>query len=319
MAMGGYSPIEYSYLVEESLALNPKIITIGLYPGNDFPECYWASSLEPWQHLQQPDFDYQTSLYATEYSNISQQELPEMSNVSESHSVNQTSKASISPQNKSWQDILQPIVFRSKAVAFLWYRFIREWAMGNYDEFSRMDRVYKQFEHMHGNQQAYVSYEDENIYIQMAPHTRAVAEDINNPVVIEGFRICSFSIKNIQNICDQNNIFCLFVLIPTKELVYAPYLEAHNFKIKGYYTDLIRFETINRKAIITLLDELGANYVDVLAEMQKAASEVAEDGKLLYPYSADGHPNERGYQVIAKTIAKTIRQHLDLSGSKFFR
>jgi lysophospholipase L1-like esterase len=108
------------------------------------------------------------------------------------------------------------------------------------------------------------------------------------------------------------------VLIPTKELVYAPYLEMHDFKIKGYYADLIRFETINRMAIITLLDDLEANYVDVLNEMQKAALEVAEDGKLLYPYSADGHPNERGYQVIAKVIAEIIRQHSDLSDNKLF-
>jgi len=60
LGLGGYGPAEYLYLMEENaLKLNPQMIVVGLYLGNDLKDSLTAVySVPVWENLRNPDFSY---------------------------------------------------------------------------------------------------------------------------------------------------------------------------------------------------------------------------------------------------------------------
>src|SRR3989338_2526632 len=57
MAVGGYSPVQYSVLIDKALAMHPKTVAVGLYFGNDLLEVHRiVYGNEYWKHLRRADF-----------------------------------------------------------------------------------------------------------------------------------------------------------------------------------------------------------------------------------------------------------------------
>jgi hypothetical protein len=58
MSLGGYGPVEYAYLVNQALALRPKVVVVGLYLGNDIADAHLSLALEHWKDLRDPTIAY---------------------------------------------------------------------------------------------------------------------------------------------------------------------------------------------------------------------------------------------------------------------
>jgi hypothetical protein len=90
----------------------------------------------------------------------------------------------------------------------------------------------------------------------------------------------------------------LVVVIPTKEMVFAEYLE-HNksLRLSGTLDNLLRNERIARERTFAFLADAGVRYVDALPALRRSM------GNELYARTAaDMHPNGIGYRVIGEAV-----------------
>jgi lysophospholipase L1-like esterase len=107
--------------------------------------------------------------------------------------------------------------------------------------------------------------------------------------------------------CRANNIEFLIAVIPTKEAVFADYLE-HNsgLPLSDVLDKLIANERIAREKVFQFFNESGIRYVDTLPALKQAV-----EHELYARTAQDIHPNKNGYKVIAEAVAADVRnQHV---------
>src|SRR6266550_5279906 len=122
-----------------------------------------------------------------------------------------------------------------------------------------------------------------------------------SPAVQEGMRTFKL-LDEMNRTCRSNNIAFVVAVIPTKETVFADYLE-HNsaLPLSGVMDKLIANERIARSKLFGFLNESGIRYVDTLPALKQSVEHE------LYTRALDIHPNKNGYKVIAETVAKNVR------------
>ncbi len=126
--------------------------------------------------------------------------------------------------------------------------------------------------------------------------------DQGNTSVREGMRITFKLLAEANEISRQNDVGFLVVVIPTKEMVFADYLE-HNREIHlGDAIDkLLANERLARERTFRFLKDSGIPYVDTLPALKRSV------GQELYARTAtDMHPNGNGYRVIAEAIFEAL-------------
>jgi lysophospholipase L1-like esterase len=130
------------------------------------------------------------------------------------------------------------------------------------------------------------------------------ASNMDHPAVRAGYAIMAEVAKRIVAMTYPKGIQVAFTIIPTKELVHAKKVIADNIMPEQEYEDLVAAENANIELLKRkILDIEHATYVDVLTPLQDAALEPMP----LYPQDSNGHPNSRGYEVIADTVARAIQ------------
>ena len=105
----------------------------------------------------------------------------------------------------------------------------------------------------------------------------------------------------------QYNIRLIFVIIPTKEFVYAKKMLDEGITPREDYTLLVRDEQKNINDLAIRLKNIpGSAYIDLPSRLQAEAQRFP----FLYPMTENGHPAEFGYEVIAGALAPYVRQLL---------
>lgn len=307
MALGGFGPVDFTFLIDEALELNPSLITIGLYTGNDLPDCHRSLV-----HGNFPAWRSESVAYDEDFQNPAA-------------GLRQTARDLISNPNLVLPDTPEAIpvrpfnrnisntsgAFSFKSRQFLWELYDEQFGTPKDDFRYYQDLAISigQLETHFGKPSMLLAYDDEHLYTTFEPYFRFVVMDMSNPIVADGKRICNLAIQNIIGQCADAEITCLFIVIPTKEHVYKPYLEANDIILDGYFADLTRVENELIAEWGALLSENAQPYLDTSLALQAAASA----GQTLYPID-DGHPNEAGYRVIAEAVAAVIN-NLDLGDS----
>jgi hypothetical protein len=102
----------------------------------------------------------------------------------------------------------------------------------------------------------------------------------------------------IQADCDRRGVRCLYLLIPTKESVYAE-LASRELDAESYsrLEATVQEEEAVRGKMIAFLEARGLEFIDPLPALREAAAR-----ERIYPDNADGHPNGEGYRVIAGVV-----------------
>lgn len=132
----------------------------------------------------------------------------------------------------------------------------------------------------------------------LTPEQRFGALDQSLPANRLGLAATLDVFVEIQADCDDHGIRCLYLLIPTKESVYAE-LASQELDARSYsrLEPTVREEEAVRRQMVAFLQERGLEVVDPLPALREAA---ARDR--IYPGNADGHPNGEGYRVIAGAV-----------------
>jgi lysophospholipase L1-like esterase len=117
-------------------------------------------------------------------------------------------------------------------------------------------------------------------------------------------RITFGLLKEMNQLCLQNGSRFIVVVIPTKEMVFAEYLENNPKVYLGNVIDaLLTNERSARKELLEFLRESGIRYVDTLPDLQREA------GKELYARTdKDMHPGRNGYRVIAESVYRSLKE-----------
>ena len=98
------------------------------------------------------------------------------------------------------------------------------------------------------------------------------------------------TLQRIQSLAKENDANVLVILQRSKEEVYLPLLG----------------ESVPDAAspLRAELEKRGIAYLDLLQEFRRRAAE----GEVLF-FETDGHPNARGYALIAELVISHLKQH----------
>lgn len=129
------------------------------------------------------------------------------------------------------------------------------------------------------------------------------SNSMKHPAVDAGWKILAESASRMAAIYKRKGTRLIITLIPTKEVVMAPRVQAAQLDAPEEYTALVRDETRRAEVFASYLKGLDqVTYIDLIKPLQQAALH----RKGLYPQNLDGHPLTPGYRVIAETIAQSI-------------
>jgi hypothetical protein len=274
MALGGYGPNQYDYLLKtKALSLKPKLIVCGLYMGDDFENAYRITyGLDYWSYLRE-------------------------------HPAEKV-------DFDIWEHDADPT----------WHKQIRVWL-------SRHSVVYKLVFHgsLLGGLKGDVQIEnasrlydgattlivrDKNIREAFLPTGILNRVDQTNPGVQEGTRITFKLLHEMNRICRANNIGFVVAVIPTKETVFADYLERDKtLPLSDVMDKVISNERIARQKLFQFFNESDIHYVDTLSALTQSV-----EHELYARTAQDIHPNKNGYKVIAEAIAADVQNQRRTAG-----
>lgn len=264
LGLGGYGPNQYYHLfMTKALQLKPKWVICGLYMGDDFENAFSIThGLKFWASLREGHWDV------------------------------------MSPDNwdpgppvwganiRNWlsrHSMMYRIIFHGPSVAVLkeFIRF-RQVATGS-DPYTTS-----------------VIREDRNIREAFRP--LGIAESLNQTsnLIREGMRITFHLIEEMDKECRKEGCKLLVVIIPTKETVFANYIE-QDPKLHLYETlhKVIVNERQAKSEMVKYFDDHRIKYIDVLPALERSVE------KQLYAQTTrDMHPGRNGYRVIGETVAR---------------
>ena len=271
LSLGGYNPVcYYQALKDEAHKLNPTLVIVGFYLGNDFLE---ASQLV----YNRPN------LVHLRNSKLQFSEANSLAVIPESERIDKTMVGF-----RDW--LSQNSVL---------YRFLTHSAIGD------LARLFESKVNRKTDGQHYINFEDrgKNITTVFTPSIRLKAMDLSNAWVKEGLRIALNRFDAMSEFCREKNIKLLVVMIPTKENVFFQYFQ-ENQTISGSKSinELVKNETKANELVKKHFQENNIAYLDLLGPLSR---EVAKTKT--YPRNEDGHPNKNGYLVIARAIAGALK------------
>jgi hypothetical protein len=272
MGVGGYGPNQYFYLSKtKALSLKPRMIIWGLYMGDDFEGAYSLTY----------GLDYWANLRILPPRNVDP-------NVWEA------------PPSDTWGKRRRVWLSRHSVL----YQLVLHSGIGG--KVSGQIEIRNAAE-LYPGQATSLILPEKNIAEAFRPKGMLTRLDQQDPNVREGMRITFELLKEMNDICRQNHIQFVVVVIPTKESVFSVYLE-HNSKLP--LDDVIDQVIVNERSARTQLfkfvTDSGIPYVDALPTLQKVVAE----GRYPSLYASSGtdmHPNKNGYHVIAEATAEALK------------
>jgi lysophospholipase L1-like esterase len=137
------------------------------------------------------------------------------------------------------------------------------------------------------------------------PAGRLRALDLDSPRVREGLRLSLLQFELMAQLCDSAGVAFFIALLPTKERVYQPLIEADpELRQHPALRELLAQEGEVDQRVRRFLHERGISYIDLLSPLQDAVRHTP-----IYPPNDDGHPTAAGYAVIAQAVARAIAEH----------
>jgi len=267
MGMGGYGPNQYFYLLEtKAIKLRPKTIVVGLYMGDDFENAFLITyGLDRWAFLRA---------------------LPE-------EKVN----------FDIWEDPPAPT----------WHKNIRGWLSRNSVVYQLifhgpvLGRIQGDVRIRHAPQVSErvttLSIPEKNVLEAFLPSNILRRLDQESESVLEGMRITFKLLAQMNEISRQHGAQFVVAVIPTKEMVFAEYLEHNsNLPLSKVIDRLLSNERLARSKTFEFLKRSQILYIDTLPALRASLS------KELYARSpTDMHPNRNGYRVIGEAVFEKLK------------
>ena len=238
LGMGGYGPNQYYYLLKtRALRLKPRIVLCGFYMGDDFENAFSITyGLDYWSFLRKGNGD---------------EVNPDIWN------ANAVPGKGPLKGLRNWLSqncMLYQLTFHGPILGKLkGYMEI--------NKFRRPDGV-----------TSFLVVDEKNIREAFLPRYLLNRLNQKNPAIREGMRITFGLLKDMNELCLQNGSQFIVAIIPTKEMVFAEYLE-NNPKVYlgNIINDLLKNERSARKELVEFLSKSGIRYVDTLPDLRRGA------------------------------------------------
>jgi hypothetical protein len=165
------------------------------------------------------------------------------------------------------------------------------------------EQVFRQVERGADPLTTWVRIDQENIREAFRPAGLAERLDQQNARVQEGMRITFRLLGEMNDLCAKRG--CRFVLlaIPTKEMVFAEYLERSEHRhLHDAVVKLIGNERLARERLFKYLDAANVDYIDALPALRRDLTH-----QLYARTPRDMHPNRNGYRVLGELVAEYLK------------
>jgi len=290
MAVGGYSSVQHAYLVEEALMMDPEVVLIGWYLGNDLNDAEAVTyELNIWSPLRDP-------LYSKEETTTD--------DLSKDYRTILGSGVEPGSLKHKVLKIRQKIRTNSRLYALLGNatrKFREQIGVANTKE-EKQDLIREVADN--NPDIAYVFDEVPTLETVLSPAYRLDTVDLNFKQAAEGWRITKERYKAVKQMLDGAEIPFALVIIPTKEKVYLEYMKQQDIPIPESFTDYNKAET----KMLSLIDSYCADEEIRCVSILPAMVAAMQNNTAVYGKSMDGHPKPAGYAVIADAIQAYLTQ-----------
>ena len=275
MALGGYGPNQYYHLFEtKALSLKPRTIILGLYMGDDFENAFLITyGLDYWKSLR---------ALSADKVNFDIWEAPP------AVTWHKKIRLWLSRHSMTYQ-----LLFHGPLLG----RFQGEVQIRNASD-------------LYANRGTQLVVPEKHIEEAFLPTGILKRVDQNSESVREGMRITFELIRRMSVKCHEQNITFIVAVIPTKEMVFAEYLEHKpQIPLDDVIDKLLASERIARDKTFGFLTSAGIPYVDTLPALRRSLG-----GELYARTATDMHPNKNGYRIIAEEIAAVLKRQQQQGG-----
>jgi len=289
MALGGYGPLQYSVLAREAVRFKPRLIFVAIYFGNDFYD-NWEMYLRNPKKYSVPDNLLEPALELERSIPLSR-DVADFFAMGQADFTESSSQSSTqSPTEASWS--FRHFLSRNSSL----------WGLGR----AIKNRVF-------ANEESILSHQFQTSVAALTPKQleyasifrgtdwrtiltsryREAVQNSDDPRIRVGYWLTEWAIQDINKVAKQTGIALTFVLLPTKESVFASKIrDAREHK---FFEKLTAEENLHRQRLIQFMQKANINYVDMAPSLRSNAQQ---------PYfeNADGHPNAIGNKIIATRL-----------------
>ncbi len=308
MAANGYGPVQYVLLLEEALALKPKVIIAAYYYGNDIYDSYQfvyrigdfkRSTLDP----VLDSLFASTDLKSREAMARAEAIDPEL--LRRKYLDCREPIEVPDPRLQVVHDVLaSPPLVPSRSAGLL--QSAETYLLRN----SELIRILRA--RLFTTAQAKIKaedywpklcprYRDQKLTTVFNPGYRILALDETDPRIVEGQRITFLAYQYIAERCRQPHCSFYVTMIPTKETAFRARASA-SMQDQPYMVDLWNVETRARSNASAFFAREHIATIDTLSALEGLIA----SGVNPYPEDADGHPVRAGYDAIARAVAERL-------------
>ena len=303
MAFGSYGPLHCQELLPKALSLNPKLIILAFYSGNDLYDAFqlvYGERADPhWTIMKNKEQSVLDEIHRAEAKETLISEAFRLTARVLGKPVGDVGKID-SVHNSSFLSRHFRIV---RLVEMLIQKLSKKFA-------PHRDLERKSPDQAETTAKLFWTFDNGELRTVFNPTYRQFALDRSDPRIEEGFRLCLEGMRLMAQTARRNSVPFAVLLIPTKELVFKNAVgEALGDNSDERYRRLV---TTEEHVLEDVRDYLEDHEIPVI-DCRDALRRSLQSGPLPYRTTNDGHPAPAGYRAIAGEVALEI-DRLGLGG-----
>ena len=306
MAYGGWGPTHSLLLMDEALHFKPKLIIEALYFGNDFYDSYHhVYEAQNLTELKSTKPEVREAIVEAEKAEPLTERIRNLYNLLFGIRIPTDKPTQTVPREE--YGILREFLSQhsklyglARAVKRAYHQKNVLGAVGKEDWQSIKKRTLRD-----ADQKGEELFDNGKARTVFRPVFRALALDLHDPRIAEGFRISLEAIRRMQQRSQAADTLFVVLLLPTKEMVFKNLLFAKPDAVPKAYKTVIDNEQLARQKTLRFLKDKQIHYIDALPALRERLG----NGEQPYPISADDHPNAIGHQTIASLVLSDVEMH----------
>ncbi len=288
MALPTYGPVHNWFQLDEAFSLKPAMVVQAVYFGNDFADSFFLSR-------RRPEFKAAMSaeLRQAAEDRERQEPLDGWWPFGQGGAAPEGQAQRLSPLHRILsEDIKLYGLARAVKYRLIPYRppynplIARSYAIAR-ESLSAHDLLYA------------VPFEGNGWRTILTPGYRGRPVDHHDPRIRLGFDVTLHAIQLMAERCREKKVGFLVVILPTKEMTFWPHIQ--DAAVQERIHDLVSNEEQLRSELFAFLEAHQIRYVDTLGALRQS-------GPQPYYEDVDGHLNDAGHQVVARTVGTLLGQ-----------
>jgi lysophospholipase L1-like esterase len=299
MGFGGYGPGQYLLLLDEALRLKPKLVIVALYSGNDLYDAFRIAYVtKKLPEFITADPDVRAAIAAADATETIDHRSYRTAGRPQPNDAVGSVVLDSSPAPS--EIVVSPRVFLAENSA-LW-GLLRAAKREIDGRLPGADRRYSLSwdavrDEALAQPDVYLPVDGASARTVLMPAYRLGALDQTDPRIREGLRISLEAMGRIGDRLRSEGIGFAVLMIPTTEFVFEE-TAASQTPLSPTYLNLLAHENAFWELMKRYLDDREIPWVDAAGPLRDATRR----GEQVYPIDANGHPNARGYRIIAETL-----------------